>query len=527
MRLQCLEQVVIRDGVVDGGGGQQGVEAPPVAGPVMPGQDGFHHGLLCQSLARLDGRTPALEIVHMEAQHVAVVDGVGDGISVQLLPEDVGGGDHAGRFAFDGAVGGVLGKNGRAGETKELGVGEALTDGPVVLAKLGAVTFVEDEDHALIAQRFESLPVRLPVVGIQRQAELLDGGDDDLVGVIVRQQALYQGFGVGVFLHTTGLETVEFLPGLAVKVFSVHHKQAFLNVRVVLEQGGRLEGGEGLAAAGGMPDIAVTAVLLNAIDNGLHSIDLIGTHHHQLALTLDQHRVATDHLRQGTLGQKGLGEVVQVGDLFVVGRGPLVEGQEVLVGIEAEVLTGVVGKIPGITAIADDEELHEAQQTVGVTVAGIVFVIDNLLHGFARTHLQCLQLDLHQGQAIEQQDDIIALETAFGVDAQLVDHFETVLAPVLEVDQLIVQWRAVLPLEGIGVAQGLGAGEGVGADNALQQAGKFGIGEVDAVERFEFFAEVLLQRLTVADIRAVGVFEVLQFGEQALFDVVFFCHSLT
>uniref|UniRef100_UPI003AF976D9 hypothetical protein n=1 Tax=Thiolapillus sp. TaxID=2017437 RepID=UPI003AF976D9 len=53
------------------------------------------------------------------------------------------------------------------------------------------------------------------------------------------------------------------------------------------------------------------------------------------------HRVAADHLRQGTLGQKGLGEVVQVGDLFVVGRGPLVAGQEALVGIEAEVLTGV------------------------------------------------------------------------------------------------------------------------------------------------------------------------------------------
>ncbi len=101
------------------------------------------------------------------------------------------------------------------------------------------------------------------------------------------------------------------------------------------------------------------------------------------------------------------------------------------------------------------------------------------------------------------------------------------LAPVLEVDRLIVQWRAVLPLEGIAVAQGLGAGEGVRADNALQQAGKFGIGEVDAVERLEFFAEVLLQRLTAADIRAAGVFEVLQFGEQALFDVVFFCHSLT
>jgi len=46
----------------------------------------------------------------------------------------------------------------------------------------------------------------------------------------------------------------------------------------------------------------------------------------------------------------------------------------VLVGIEAEVLTGVVGKIPGVAAVADNEELHEAQQAVGVTVAGIVFM---------------------------------------------------------------------------------------------------------------------------------------------------------
>jgi len=44
-----------------------------------------------------------------------------------------------------------------------------------------------------------------------------------------------------------------------------------------------------------------------------------------------------------------------------------------------------------------------------------------------------------------------------------------------------VQWRAVLTLETVAVAQGLGAGEGVGADNAIQQAGKFGIGKVDAV----------------------------------------------
>ena len=52
----------------------------------------------------------SLKVVNMETQHVAIINGVGDGVGVQLLLEDVGGGDHAGRFAFDGAVGGVLGK---------------------------------------------------------------------------------------------------------------------------------------------------------------------------------------------------------------------------------------------------------------------------------------------------------------------------------------------------------------------------------------------------------------------------------
>ena len=42
-------------------------------------------------------------------------------------------------------------ENRRAGKTEELGAGEELFDGLVVLAELGAVAFVEDEDHPLIA----------------------------------------------------------------------------------------------------------------------------------------------------------------------------------------------------------------------------------------------------------------------------------------------------------------------------------------------------------------------------------------
>jgi len=41
---------------------------------------------------------------------------------------------------------------------------------------------------------------------------------------------------------------------------------------------------------------------VNAIDNGLNGINLIGPHHHQLLLTGYQHHVAADHLRQGTFG---------------------------------------------------------------------------------------------------------------------------------------------------------------------------------------------------------------------------------
>jgi hypothetical protein len=43
-------------------------------------------------------------------------------------------------------------------------------------------------------------------VFVQREAELLDGGDDDLVGVVVGEQAAHEGGGVGVFLDAAFLE---------------------------------------------------------------------------------------------------------------------------------------------------------------------------------------------------------------------------------------------------------------------------------------------------------------------------------
>ena len=177
-----------------------------------------------------------------------------------------------GLLAFDLLVAGVLLEDGRAGEAEELGVGEELLDGLVVVAELRAVALVEDEDDALVAQRFEPVLVGCAFSGcaccfVQRQAELLDGGDDDLVGVVVGEQPADEGFGVGVFLDAAFLEAVELLAGLPVEVFAVDDEEAFVDVRVVLEQRGGLEGGERLAAAGGVPDVAVAAVLVDALDD--------------------------------------------------------------------------------------------------------------------------------------------------------------------------------------------------------------------------------------------------------------------
>jgi hypothetical protein len=48
-----------------------------------------------------------------------------------------------------------------------------------------------------------------------------------------------------------------------------------------------------------------------------------------------------------------------MGDLFVVLAGELVDGQEAFVGIETEVSGVVVGEVPSVGAVADDEQLDE------------------------------------------------------------------------------------------------------------------------------------------------------------------------
>ena len=157
----------------------------------MLGKDGIDDGAFGECPGRFDLRILGLVILDVKAQDVAVFDGVCDRVSVQFLLEEVLRGFERLDVAFDSLVAGVLLEDGRTGEAEELGVGKELFDGLVIIAELRAVALVEDEDHALVAERFEQVLVRRQSLMFpgpccaccfrRAQTQLLNRGDDDLV----------------------------------------------------------------------------------------------------------------------------------------------------------------------------------------------------------------------------------------------------------------------------------------------------------------------------------------------------------
>ena len=103
-----------------------------------------------------------------------------------------------------------------------------------------------------------------------------------------------------------------------------------------------------------------------------------------------------------------------------------------------------------------------------------------------------------------------------------------VLAPVLDVDQGVVERCAVVALEGVDAAQRLRGVVDVRRDHVVKQALEFAFGELHAVKRLELLAEVGFQGGAVADVVAVGVFEIAQLRDQIKLDLVFrgcHCHD--
>ena len=182
----------------------------------------------------------------------------------------------------------------------------------------------------------------------------------------------------------------------------------------------------------------------------------------------------------------------------------------------------IVGKVPCLAAVTDNEYLDEAKQRSGIAVSGITLVLHNLFHGSAGADSQIFQLYLHHRNAVEQQNDIIAVMTGGGIDAKLIDDFKAVFAPVARIHQRKGKRRSVIPLKRMKFAKRTGRLVHVTADDHIHEAGKLGVGEMNAVQFLEAGAEIGLQRRAIMNVRAIDVLKIVrQFIEELLFYILF------
>ena len=133
-----------------------------------------------------------------------------------------------------------------------MGLGEELLDSLVILPELGAVALVEDEDDGFVTQRVQHLlvsglvvllPLLVALAGfIQRQSELLDGGDDDLVGIVLVTVVAVVGVDADLVDDLEGVLT----PVLEVDEGVVQRRAVVAGEGVDLPQG--LGGGEDIRA---------------------------------------------------------------------------------------------------------------------------------------------------------------------------------------------------------------------------------------------------------------------------------------
>jgi len=191
-------------------------------------------------------------------------------------------------------------------------------------------------------------------------------------------------------------------------------------------------------------------------------------------------------------------------DLGVVLCGVLVDGEEAFFGVEGEVAGAVIGEVVSAVAITDDEKLNEAQKRAGVAVTGVVLVLYDLLHCPAGIDAEGLEFDLHGGHAVDQEENVVAVVAVVGVGAELARDLEAVLAPVLDVDQRVVERGAVVAGEAVYAAEYFCGTEGVGRDDLVEKTLELAVGQLDAVECLELFAEVALKRGAVSDAGAAA-----------------------
>ena len=94
------------------------------------------------------------------------------------------------------------------------------------------------------------------------------------------------------------------------------------------------------------------------------------------------------------------------------------------------------------------------------------------------------------------------------IDAELINDLKVVLAPVLDIDECVVEGGAVVTNERFPVPEGACGFVHVGFDDLVEEPLELAVGQCDTIQGFELLPEVCFKRCSIADIGAIFVLEV-------------------
>lgn len=153
-----------------------------------------------------------------------------------------------------------------------------------------------------------------------------------------------------------------------------------------------------------------------------------------------------------------------------------------------------IGVVLRVRAIGDDEDLHVFIKSGGGPETVTLIALD-LIKSFTDSDATSLELDVDEGQAIDEYGDIVASVMLAAVFLILVQDLQAVVMDVTLVDELNVLGRTIVPLEDLNMIlldlASLLFDTLVGTGQALaKEPLPFGVTERETVEQLKLAAQI-------------------------------------
>ena len=442
------------------------------------------------------------DVIHAERQDIVIIDRVHNGVGMQLVAKGL-----LGREKLRGVrLLRVDREDRRSGKAEQMVLAEILHNRRVHIAELGAMAFVKDDDNVLLIDRMTG-------IFLDKGCQLLNGRNDDMAVLVLK--LLFQDRRADVGVCRPLFKTVVFLHGLIVEIFAVHDKQNLVDIRQCRGETRGFEGSQRFAASRGVPDVTAArdaAVFLiivcnfDAVENPLGCRNLIRAHDEKQILG-GENAIARQNVENRMAGEKGLGEVDEVGNDTVVRVRPIGSKFKAVAcfallagggaGIPDSVKTGAVGIVFRVRAVGDDKNLHILKQP-RTGIERIALVAVDLIERLADGNAAALQFNVNKRKAVDEHGHIIAVvvlrAVVFG-DYVLIGDLQTVVVNVLFVNQRDIFRTSVIAPQDLHIVllhfAGLFRNAVVGVGNALgKEPLPFAVGKMIVVQRFELCAQV-------------------------------------